>query len=135
MSLVFREIHAAPEETNLNQELFVLENTGTAPFNSAGCAVMVNKKSNGPKKYPRPLGNLDPGFVLKPGQKIRVVTGSPGKKAQGTPPAESDDLKNYHLFLAGSMLLGPGCEIRLALRQHEVARGVFDPAAKTGVQG
>jgi len=135
MSLVFREIHPAPEEASLNQEWFILENTGATPFNSAGCSVMVNRKSNGPKKHPRALGTLDPGFILKPGQKVRVITGSPGKKSQGTPPAETDDIKNYHLFLAGSVLMGAGSEIRLALRQHEVARGTFDPAAKTGVAG
>jgi hypothetical protein len=108
MSLVFREIHPAPEENHLNQEWVVLENTGTQPFNSAGLSVLVAQPKLGAKKNPRPLGTLDPGFVLKPGQQIRVITGSPGKKSQGTPPDESDALKNYHLVLGASILSGKG---------------------------
>src|SRR4029077_13332296 len=99
MSLVFREIHAAADDSQLNEEWLILENTGAAPFNSSGLAVLVAQPKLGAKKNPRPLGPLYPGFVLKPGQKIRVITGSPGKKSQGTPPTESAELKNYHLFL------------------------------------
>ncbi len=133
MSLVFREIHAAADDNQLNQEWLILENAGTAPFNSSGLSVLVAQPKLGAKKNPRPLGTLDPGFVLKPGQKIRVITGSPGKKSQGTPPSESEELKNYHLFLGASLLQGKGTEIRLALRQHEVARATFDPESPSGV--
>jgi hypothetical protein len=76
---------------------------------------------------------MDPGFTLAPGEKMRVVTGNPGKKAQGKAPAETDKLKNYHLFHGERLLGGPGSLVAVAMGQHELARAAFDPEAKTGV--
>ena len=82
---------------------------------------------------PIQLGTLDPGFTLATNEKIRIVTGNSGRKAHGPAPAESNDLKNYHLFLDEPILKGPGTIVALSLKQHEIARGVYDPASPTGV--
>lgn len=123
MALVIRELHRASSPSALNEEWFVVENTGDKPFSTAGCSVAVGR-GNSPKL--RPLGTLDPGFTLAAGEKIRVVTGNPGKKSQGKPPAETDALKNYHLFLAEPILQSPGTTVALTLKQHELARATFE---------
>jgi hypothetical protein len=126
-TLAVREIHAAGRGGPLNQEWFVVENVSDKPFNTAGCAVGVGK-GTGRLKI---LGTVDPGFVIAPGERVRVVTGNPGKKAHGKPP--EDGTKNYHLFSAEPLIVGPGTVIALVLRQLDVARGTFDPAAPGGV--
>ena len=130
MALVITELHKAKEPDALNEEWLLLENTGPNPINAAGCAVTIARSA---QDRPRPLGTLDPGFVLHPKEKIRLVTGSPSKKSQGTPPAEKGDLKNYHLFLKEPMLSKPGSVIAVALKQLELARAVFKPDAKNGI--
>ena len=130
MPLVITELHKAKDPDALNEEWLLLENTGPNPINAAGCAVTVARSSS---DRPRPLGTLDPGFVLHPKEKIRLVTGSPSKKSQGTPPAEKGDLKNYHLFLKEPMLSKPGQVIAVALKQLELARAIFQPDAKNGI--
>ena len=77
----------------------------------------------------RPLGTLDPGFVLHANEKIRLVTGSPSKKAQGEPPAE-DGVKNYHLLLREPVLVRRGTVVRVALKQLELAKAIFAPDAE-----
>ncbi len=128
MQIEIDEIHAAPKNGPLNEEWFVLQNKGDTPFSTAGCAVGVARGSG----RPRSVGTLDPGFTLAPGEKVRIVTGNPGKKQHGKPP-ETADVKNYHLFQAEPMIVGPGTSLALSLRQHEVARATFDPKAKRGV--
>jgi hypothetical protein len=128
MQIEIREIHAAPKNGGLNEEWFILENTGETPFSTAGCAVGTARGSG----RLRIVGTLDPGFTINPGEKVRVVTGNPGKKQHGKPP-EASDVKNYHLFQAEPLIIGPGTSLALALRQHEVARATFDPKAKHGV--
>ncbi len=130
MALVFREIHPAPNAESLNEEWFVLENAGANPVTTKGVAMT---RSKGGKGRGMTLGTLDPGFTLKPGEKIRLVTGIASKKAHGTPPAETDDLKNYHLFLKGPVLEGPGTVLRIALKQMELGQGAYDPSAPGGV--
>ncbi len=129
MPIVIREIHAAPSPAALNQEWFVVENTGEKAFSTAGCTISTGKK-NAPRL--KPMGQLDPGFSLASGDKVRVVTGNPGKKAQGEPPAE-DGIKNYHLFLGAPLVSGPGATLAMSLKQHELARATFDPSAPGGV--
>jgi hypothetical protein len=129
MPLLFRELHKAASPEALNEEWLVLENTGPNPVNAAGCTLTVARNANG---RPRPLGTLDPGFILHPNEKIRLVTGTPSKKAQGTPP--EDTLKNYHLFLREPVLAGPGLVVRVALKQMELAKAVFSPKAKDGIE-
>lgn len=131
MALVIREVHAPADAGALNEEWFVVENTGDRPFSTAGCAVSTGKSKGGRLKQ---VGTLDPGFTLAASQKIRLVTGSPGKKAHGKPPAETEELKNYHLFLGTAILGGgPGTVVALSLKQHELARATFDPASQDGI--
>jgi hypothetical protein len=130
MALIFRELHRAKSPDALNEEWLVLENTGPNPINAQGCALTVARRAN---DRARPLGTLDPGFILKPNEKIRLVTGTPSKKAQGTPP-DDKELRNYHLFLREPVLSGPGIVVRLASKQLELAKAVFAPAADNGIE-
>lgn len=129
MPLSIREIHAPSSPDLLNDEWFVVENTGDKSFSTQGCAVMVGRGSS----RLRQVGTLDPGFTLAAGDQMRIVTGNPGKKAHGTPPSKPESLKNYHLFAGACLVDGKGSVVALALKQHELARAEFDPAAKTGV--
>ena len=132
MRLVIREIHASGTKGALNNEWFVVENAADKPFSTAGCTVSVGRG----KGRLRGVGALDPGFTIQPGEKVRVVTGNPGKKAHGTPPAPTGaagEPKNYHLFLAEPLLAGPGTVVALALKQHEIARATFEPTGADGV--
>jgi hypothetical protein len=128
MLLAIREIHAAESRDKLNTEWFVVENTGDKAFSTAGCQIAIGKGSS----RLRPVGTIDPGFTIAPGAKVRVVTGNPGKKAQGAAP-EAADVKNYHLFLPNQLLEGPGSILAMSLKQHELVRATFDPKAQTGV--
>jgi hypothetical protein len=131
MPLVIRELHRASKKDSLNEEWIVLENTGPQPVSSQGCSVSVSPRG---KNHPKILGTMDPGFLLKPGEKIRLVTGTASKKSQGTPPAESEALKNYHLFLKEPVLTGAGAVVRISLKQLELARGTFKPDAENGIE-
>lgn len=128
MQLAIREIHWPGKKGPLNEEWFLLENTGDKPFSTAGCAVGVGRGSG----RLRVLGTLDPGFTIQPGERVRVVVGNPGKKSHGKPP-EIEGVRNYHLFQGETLLAGPGTAIALTLRQHEVVRAVYDPVAPGGV--
>ncbi len=119
MSLVFQELHPASSPSTLNEEWFVLENTGPGQVNTAGCTLTVSRKGH-PKgqKSSRILGTLDPGVVLKAGERVRLICGSPAKKDQGQPPAEAEGMRNYHLFLREPSLLKDELTVRLLLKQH-----------------
>jgi hypothetical protein len=130
MPLIFRELHRADSADALNEEWLVLENTGPNVVNAHGCALTVAKRAT---DRARPLGTLEPGFILKPNEKIRLVTGTPSKKSQGTPP-EDKELRNYHLFLKERVLSGPGIVVRLSVKQQELARAVYAPAAENGIE-
>jgi hypothetical protein len=129
MALVFREIHPAPNAEALNEEWFVVENAGASPVVTKGCS-MTRARGKG---RGTPIGTLDPGFTLKPGEQIRLVTGIASKKAHGEPPAESETLKNYHLFLKAPVLQGAGTTLRIILKQLEFGHATYDPAAPGGV--
>jgi hypothetical protein len=131
MPLLIRELHQPKSRESLNEEWVLLENTGPNPLNAQGCAVTIARNTT---ERPHPIGTLDPGFVLHPNEKIRLVTGTPSKKAQGTPPEEKDGVKNYHLFLREPVLSKPGVVVRIALKQMELAKAVFAPTAKDGIQ-
>ncbi len=128
MALVFEEVHAAPDRKRVNEEYFVLANNGAAPVSTAGLSVIVGPAG----KRGSVMGQIDPGFVLQPGEKILIVTGVPGKKSQGQPPAR-EGLRTYHLFQRDSLLRGEGTTIRLALNQMEVVRVAYDKNAPDGV--
>lgn len=129
MAIRFVEIHTAADPEQLNTEWVVVENNGKLPFNTRGCGVTVSKR--GQKKRSE-LGVIDPGFVLMPGDKMRMVTGNPGTKAHGDPPPE-DEIKNYFLFLPSVMLKGPGTILTMTLRGLPVTKVEFDPTKPDGV--
>jgi hypothetical protein len=128
MALAFVTLHRAEKPELLNEEWIVLENTGPGLLNSGGWSIEVSRG----KGRPRPLGQLKPGFVLQAGEKIRLVTGTASKKAQGAPPVE-EGLKNYFLFLREPLLAAKGIVLHVRLNQHELARAQFDPDAKSGI--
>ena len=130
MPLVIRSLHRAEKPELLNEEWILVENTGPGPLTSAGWSVSV---ARGKGQRPSSLGTLAPGFMIKPGEKVRIITGSPSKKAQGTPPAE-EGAKNYHLFLREAVLTHNGQLLLIQLKQAEIARAVFDPQAPEGVR-
>jgi hypothetical protein len=128
MALVFEEIHAPPDSKKINEEWFVLANTGGTPISTAGLSVVVSR----PGKRGSVLGQIDPGFLLQPGERILVVSGVPGKKSQGDPPTR-EGLRVYHLFLREGLLRGDGTTIRFALNQMDVVKVTYDKAAPNGV--
>ena len=129
MPLVFRELHRAKSPDMLNEEWLLLENTGPNVVNAQGCAVTVARRA---QDRAHPLGTLDPGFILKPNEKIRLVTGTPSKKAQGAPP-DDKEIRNYHLFLREPVLTTAGMVVRVSIKQQELARAVFAPEKKDGL--
>ena len=129
MALIIRELHASKSPDTLNEEWLLLENTGPNVVNAQGCAVTVAKRAT---DRARPLGTLDPGFILKPNEKIRLVTGTPSKKAQGVAP-EDKDVRNYHLFLKERVLSSPGIVVRVAMKQLELAKAVYAPTSANGI--
>ena len=130
MPLRILELHPAKKPETLNDEWLVLENEGPNDFVSQGCKVSVARNAHA---RGREIGKIDPGFTLHKGEKIRLVTGSPGTKAHGAPPDETKEMKNYHLFLGGPLIEGAGSTIALVLNQVEMARATYDPKAKHGV--
>jgi hypothetical protein len=128
MPLVFEEVHAASDPKKLNEEWFVLANQGAGPVSTAGLAVVVSRQG----KRGSVLGHIDPGFMLQPGEKILIVSGMPGKKAQGEPPTR-EGLRVYHLMQREGLLKGSGTIVRFVLNQVDVAKVTYDKAAPTGV--
>ncbi len=129
MPLVFRTLNKPKSAEALNEEWMLLENTGPNVVNANGCTLTVAKND---KERPHPIGTLDPGFILQPNEKIRLVSGSPAKKSQGEAPEEKN-VKNYHLFLREPVLLKAGQVVRLQLKQAELARVGFAPDQKGGI--
>ena len=134
MGLMFREAHAAPEKKRINEEYFILENDGAVSVSTAHLQVISGRVPGPGQKAQRGsvLGVIDPGFMLQPGEKILVVSGVPGKKSHGEPPAR-EGLRTYHLFQKAPLLAGTGTIIKLVMNQVEVSRLVYDPQAPHGV--
>ena len=128
MPLVFEEVHAAPDKKRVNQEWFILANTGASPVSTAGLQVIVST----PGKRGSVKGQIDPGFLLQPGERILIVSGGPGKVSQGDPPAR-EGLRTYHLFQREGLLHGSGTILRFAMNQVDLARVTFDHEAPNGV--
>jgi hypothetical protein len=129
MAIRFVEIKAAEDTEHLNTEWVILENTGKTPFNTRGCGMTVGRRGSAKKSL---LGIIDPGFVLQPGEKMRMCTGNPATQAHGTPPPE-DAVKNYFLFLPKAYVSAPGTVLTLVLRGLQVSKTEFDPAQPGGV--
>jgi hypothetical protein len=128
MPLVFEEVHAAPDKKKVNQEYYVLANTGASAVSTAGLQVIVGR----PGKRGSVMGQIDPGFVLQPGERILILSGVPGKQSQGEPPAR-DGMRTYYLFQREGLLRGTGTALRFAMNQVDVARVVYDKNAPNGV--
>jgi hypothetical protein len=130
MAIRFVEIKAADNAEALNSEWVILENTGKTPFNTRGCGMTVGRRGSSKKSL---LGIIDPGFVLQPGQRMRMCTGNPATQAHGAPPPE-DEVKNYFLFLPKSYLQGgAGTVLTLVLRGLPVSKVEFDPSQPHGI--
>ena len=128
MALLFREAHAASDGKRINEEYFVLENSGAVAISTAGLQVVSARKG----KRPSVLGVIDPGFMLQPGEKILIVSGMPGKKAQGQPPTR-EGMRVYHLMQREGLLRGQGTTVRFALNQIDVAKVTYDKEAANGI--
>jgi hypothetical protein len=131
MALIFRELHQSKSQELLNEEWLLLENTGPNVVNAQKGELTVARRAT---DRPHPIGTLDPGFILKPNEQIRLVSGSPSKKSQGTPPAEKGEVKNYHLFLREPVLTQAGLVVRVSIKQQELARAQFAPDKKGGIE-
>lgn len=128
MAIRFVEIKASESPETLNCEWVILENDGKAPFSTRGCGMTVGRRGSNKKSL---LGVIDPGFVLQPGERVRMCTGSPGTQAHGAAP--DDGVKNYFLFLPKTYLAGAGTVLTLVLRGLPVSKAEFDPGAPNGV--
>ena len=130
MAIRFVEIKASDNDETLNAEWVILENDGKAAFNMRGCGMTVGRRGSAKKSL---LGIIDPGFVLHPGERMRMCTGNPATQAHGTPPPE-DTTKNYFLFLPRAYLAaGAGTVLTLVLRGLPVSKAEFDPKQPNGV--
>src|SRR5437868_12376874 len=119
MAIRFVEIKASDDPEHLNSEWVILENDGKAAFNTRGCGMTVGRRGSAKKSL---LGIIDPGFVLQPGERMRMCTGNPATQAHGTPPPE-DTIKNYFLFLPKAYLAkGAGTVLTLVLRGLPVSK-------------
>jgi hypothetical protein len=128
MAIRFVEINASDNPETLNAEWVILENDGKTAFNTRGCGMTVGRRGSAKKSL---LGIIDPGFVLGPGERMRLLTGNPGTQAHG--PAPEDGVKNYSLFLPRAYLQGPGTVLTLVLRGLPVAKAEFDPSQPGGI--
>lgn len=129
MAIRFAQIKAAESVEALNTEWVILENAGKNPFNTRGCGMTVGRRGSNKKSL---LGIIDPGFILHPGERMRLCTGNPGTQAHGTPP--EDDVKNYFLFLPKTYVKGTGTVLTLVVRGLPVAKAEFDPEAPAGIR-
>jgi hypothetical protein len=130
MAIRIVEIHPAGDPQHLNTEWVVLENDGKNPFQTRGCGMTVSKRG---EKRRSQLGIIDPGFLLAPGDKVRMLSGSPGREAEG--PVIEDEIRNYFLLLPKLILQGPGTVLTLTLRGLAVCKAEFDPSKPSGVAG
>jgi hypothetical protein len=130
MAIRFVEIKASPSSETLNSEWVILTNDGKAPFSTRGCGMTVGRKGSNKRSL---LGIIDPGFILHPGETVRMLTGNPGTQAHGAAP--EDGVKNYFLFLPKTYLNGAGTVLTLVLRGLPVSKAEFDPAKPNGVAG
>ena len=128
MAIRFVEIKAAETPEALNTEWVILENNGKTPFSTRGCGMTVGRRGSNKKSM---LGIIDPGFVLQPGERMRMCTGSPGTEKHG--PAPEDGTKNYFLFLP-KPYVQDGVVLTLVLRGLPVSKAEFDRAAPGGVK-
>src|SRR6185312_5000227 len=54
--------------------------------------------------------------------------------AVGTPHEEKGEIKNYHLFLREPVLTTPGMVVRVSQKQQELAKAIYAPKSKDGIE-
>jgi hypothetical protein len=128
MAIRFVEIKPAESTEALNTEWVILENAGTTPFHTRGCGMTVGRRGSNKKSM---LGVIDPGFVMQPGDKVRMLTGNPGTQAHGAAP--EDGIKNYFLFLPKTYVGAAGTVLTLVLRGLPVSKAEYAPDQPGGV--
>lgn len=125
--LTIESLQQTDNRKQVNGEWIVLANQGDAPFNATGCSITTGR--TGGKARPRTVTTLKAGLTIKPGERVRLITGSAGKASQGEPPAEEEGLRNFHLFLKVPYLDRPGIMVRLVNRQQvELCRATLAKA-------
>ena len=129
MAIRFVEIKPAENTEALNTEWVILENVGKTPFSTRGCGMTVGRRGSAKKSL---LGIIDPGFVLQPGDRVRMLTGSPGTEKHGTAP--EDGVTNYFLFLPRTYVGAAGTVLTLTLRGLPVSKAEFDPGQPGGIK-
>lgn len=129
MAIRFVEIKASENPEALNAEWVILENDGKTPFNTRGCGMTVGRRGSAKKSL---LGIIDPGFVLQPGEQMRMCTGNPGTQAHGAAP--EDGVKNYFLFLPKPYVASTGTVLTLVLRGLPVSKAEYDAAGPRGLK-
>ena len=89
----------------------------------AGLTISISvTKSAGAR--PRVVTTIKAGLVIQPGERVRIVSGSSGKKSHGEAPPE-EGARNFFLFLKAGYLDRSGLLVRLSNRQVEVCRATF----------
>lgn len=116
--LIMSAVKAAHDKKHLNEEWVEIVNEGDSPFNGEGCSLTIARGAG----RQRTVATIKAGLVVQPGERVRLVSGSSGKKSHGTAPPE-DDARNFFLFLKASYLDRPGLTVRLVSHQHtEICR-------------
>jgi len=131
MAIRLVEIKPADDPEQLNTEWVIITNDGKTAFHTGGVSMTVGHRGSA-KKYV--LGVITPGFVLKPGDRVRMCTGYPATEEHGEPPAETDDLKNYYLLRRKTYVKEPGTVLTLMLRGMPISKSEYDPSAPLGVR-
>jgi len=134
MAIRFIELHPAAlgDELKLNTEWVVITNDGRLPFHTRDVVMTVGKRGTA-KKYT--LGRIEPGFLLRPGDKVRMLTGRPGVEEHGKPPDDTDDIKNYYLLRQNVYIVEPQTVLTLMFKGMPISKAEFDPNSANGVLG
>ena len=115
---------SATDKKKLNEEWIELVNEGETIFNGEGCALTVARGGG----RPRIVATIKAGLLIHAGERVRLVSGSSGKKSHGVPPTE-EGARNFHLFLKAPYLDRPGLTVQIVNPQHtEICRGTHEPA-------
>lgn len=120
--LILETINRAEDKKQINGEWLLLHNESETPFNAEGCSITVS--AGGAR--PRTVTTLKAGLIIQPKEKVRLVSGAPGKKSQGEAPKEEKGVRNFHLFLKVPYVTKNGSIVRLVNRQQvEICKARF----------
>ena len=120
--LKITQLNGTTEKKRLNEEWIEIVHEGEGTFNTEGCAITT--AMGGGRQ--RNVTTLKAGLVVHAGERVRLVSGSSGKKSHGDPPSE-EGVRNFHLYLKVPYLERPGVIVRLVNQQHsEVCQATYD---------